>query len=292
MKRYHPLCAIVTFLFIILSTLTVQAEVSIHTSKSFKIDDKIIDLASSTDSEHVFALTPGKVHIFDSEGNKSDTLKIDPRMTDIAVSGLSAAKIENKIFLSSSETGKIKEIKYSFNAEIDTEGSPFLGEADAPVTVVLFSDFECPYCSRLHPLLEKLVEENPGKVKVAYKHFPLKMHENAKFAALAATAAQKQGKFWAYHDKLFETNESLKPPTFKKLAEELGLDLEKFQKDYKSMATRKHVAQDMKDGQKAGVRGTPTLFVNGRKVQERSFQEIQDMIDEELSGQKNNSENN
>ncbi|MFP3983823.1 MAG: DsbA family protein, partial [Desulfurivibrionaceae bacterium] len=250
------------------------------------------DLASSVDSKHVFALTRGKVHILDSEGKVSDTLKIDPKMTNIAVSGLSAAKIENKIFLSSSETGKINEIRYSFNAEIDTEGSPFLGAADAPVTVVLFSDFECPYCSRLHPLLEKIVEENPDKVKVAYKHFPLKMHKNAKFAALAAIAAQKQGKFWAYHDKLFETSESLEPPTFQKIAKELGLDLEKFKKDYNSIETREKVAQDMNDGKDAGVRGTPTLFVNGRKVQERSFQAIQDIIDEELTEQKNNSEKN
>lgn len=292
MKKY--LFVVLTFFFIIFSVLTTQAEITINTSKSFKMDENIIDLASSVNGKHIFVLTRGKVHIFDNEGNKGSILKVDPRMTDIAVSGLPIAKLDNKIFLSSARTGKVKEIRYSFLADIDTEGSPFLGAADAPVNVVLFSDFECPYCSRLQPLLEKIVEENPGKVKVVYKHFPLKMHKKAKFAAFAAIAAQKQGKFWAYHDKLFQNSKSLNPATYKKIARELNLDLKKFDKDYKSLETRRKLAEDMKDGQEAGVRGTPTLFLNGREVKDRTFEGIQDMIDEELASdqQKNNSEEN
>ncbi|MFO7761449.1 MAG: DsbA family protein [Thermodesulfobacteriota bacterium] len=281
--------AILAFLFIVFSALTTQAEISITKSKSFKVNENIIDLASSVDGKYIFVLSRGKIQIFDSEGNKSGTLKVDPCMTDIAVSGLSAAKIENKIFLSSVKTGMIKEIKYSFIAEIDTEGSPFLGTTDAPVSIVLFSDFQCPYCSRLHSLLEKLVEENQGKVKVVYKHFPLRTHKKAKFAALAAIAAHNQGKFWTYHDKLFQNSSSLNPATFKKIAEELNLDLKQFKEDYQSLETRKKVEQDIKSGHEAGVRGTPTLFVNGRKVQNRTFQGIQDMINEELATEQKNS---
>ncbi len=291
MRRYHT--AILAVAALIFSALTAQAEVTVVTSKSFNVDGNIIDLASSVDGEHVFVLTRGKVHIFDSAGKKSDVLKVDPQMTDIAVSGLPIANLPNKIFLSSVKTGRVKEIRYSFIAQIDTKGSPFLGAADAPVTVVLFSDFQCPYCSRLQPLLEKVVEENHGQVKVVYKHFPLRMHKQAKFAALAAIAAHRQGKFWAYHDKLFQHGDSLNPATFKKIAQELNLDIEQFQKDYKSLETRKELADDMKDGREAGVRGTPTIFVNGRTAQQRTFQGIQKMIDEELAeSRENNSEEN
>ena len=95
------------------------------------------------------------------------------------------------------------EVITNFNQDIDITGAPIRGKVDAPVTLVLFSDFQCPWCGRLEPVLTQLEEQNQGKLRIAFKHMPLAMHQYAESAALAAIAAQRQGKFWEMHDALF-----------------------------------------------------------------------------------------
>lgn len=117
---------------------------------------------------------------------------------------------------------------------------------------------------------------------------PLRMHKNAKPAAMASVAAQKQGKFWEYHDELFLNSRSLTPATFTKLADQIGLDMTMFNKDMNSPDSRKKVEQDMKDANKAGVTGTPAIFINGRKLKKRNAASAQKIIDEELANSRKN----
>lgn len=131
-----------------------------------------------------------------------------------------------------------------------------------------------------------MLEKNPKTVKVVFKNFPLGMHKFAFPAALAAMAAHEQGKFWEFHDRLFENHRNLDIQTIEKIAQEVGLDMDRFKKDMTSPAIRQKVIEDMKDGQEAGVRGTPTIFVEGRRLQERSPQAMQAVIDEELAAAK------
>jgi len=127
-----------------------------------------------------------------------------------------------------------------------------------------------------------------GSIKIVFKHMPLRMHKNAKPAAMASIAAQKQGKFWEYHDELFLHSRSLTPDTFTKIAEQINLDMTMFNKDMNSPDSRKRVEQDMKDAKNAGVTGTPAIFINGRKLKKRNAAAAQKIIDEELANSRKN----
>ncbi|TDP63665.1 thioredoxin domain-containing protein [Bradymonas sediminis] len=144
--------------------------------------------------------------------------------------------------------------------------APVMGPEDAPVTVVMFSDFECPYCKRGHAHLTQAMAKYDGQVKVAFKHYPLPFHRNAKAAAKAALAAGEQGKFWEMHDLIFSDQQSLRQSEiYREYAEQLGLDLEKFEADLSSPAYDTIIEKDMAQGANIGVRGTPAFFINGRR---------------------------
>ncbi|HLY17376.1 MAG TPA: thioredoxin domain-containing protein [Bryobacteraceae bacterium] len=148
--------------------------------------------------------------------------------------------------------------------EIPTAGAPMTGPANAPITLVEFSDFQCPYCTLATPQLQAVLKAYPTQVKLIFKEFPLDMHSQAAFAAAAAVAAQKQGKFWPMHDALFASHADLRRPTVLALASAIGLDVKRFESDVDSAEVRKAVARDLEDGSNVGVMSTPTLFIDGQ----------------------------
>ncbi|MFO0724532.1 MAG: thioredoxin domain-containing protein [Myxococcota bacterium] len=161
--------------------------------------------------------------------------------------------------------------------------APVRGKANAPIQIVLFSDFQCPFCSRVEPSLTKVRETYGDKVAIAFKHYPLPFHPNAKPAAIAAMAAQRQGKFWEMHDKMFANQQALSKDSYIAWAKELGLNVDKFTKDLDDPEIAKAVDEDMAEGSKFGVNGTPASFVNGRLVSgAQPFEAFQAIIDEEL----------
>jgi protein-disulfide isomerase len=149
--------------------------------------------------------------------------------------------------------------------EIPTVGAPSTGPANAPITVVEFSDFQCPYCAQAVPQIESLQKLYPQQMRLVFKQFPLDTHPNAAIAAAAALAAQKQGKFWQMHDALFANRTDLSRTNLIALAQQNGLDVKRFEQDMDSDAVRESITRDTQDGDKAGVEGTPTLFINGQK---------------------------
>jgi protein-disulfide isomerase len=149
---------------------------------------------------------------------------------------------------------------------IPTQGAPVRGPSAAAVTLVEFSDFQCPYCVAAVPQLEALLKAFPTQVKLIFKQYPLDNHSQAAFAAAAALAAQKQGKFWQMHDALFAHHQDLSEPSVLALAKSLGLDMQRFQADLKSPAVEQVVKRDIADGDRAGVPGTPTLYVDGQRL--------------------------
>jgi len=168
--------------------------------------------------------------------------------------------------------------------DVKISDSPFKGSADAEVTIVEFSDFQCPYCGRVTPTLAKLLEEYPDQVRIVYKHLPLSFHKDALPAAKAAVAARRQGKFWEMHDALFQNQHSLGDETYLEIARDLGLDIERFEQDYRSAAVAAEVAQDMNEARRLGVTGTPGFFVNGRFASgARPYESFKAMVDEALS---------
>lgn len=139
------------------------------------------------------------------------------------------------------------------------------------------------------PLLEQLLEKYPLQVKLVFKSFPLRKHAFAKKAAVAAFAARKQGKFWEYHDLLFENVDTLSDQKFRQLARELGLDLERFEKDINDLKIVARINQDIRLGARMGVRATPTVFINGRVSRGRTLDALQADVETELERARKNS---
>ncbi|MEM1010424.1 MAG: thioredoxin domain-containing protein, partial [Myxococcota bacterium] len=165
--------------------------------------------------------------------------------------------------------------------------SPAFGPTDAKVTVVEFSDFECPFCSRGAKVINQIKKNYGNKVRIVFRHLPLGFHKQAKPAAEASMAAHAQGKFWAYHDKLFANQRRLNRKNYIKWAKQLGLDVARFTKDIDSGKYRKAVEADAIHAGSVGANGTPTFFVNGLKiVGAQPFARFQSVIDAELSGKK------
>jgi len=132
-----------------------------------------------------------------------------------------------------------------------------------------------------------VLEQYPNDVKVVFKNFPLtRIHKFAMNAAVAALAANQQGKFWEYHGELFKNYNQLNDEKFDEIAGTVGLDMEQFKKDMQNPALSAMVERDLQDGVTAGVRGTPSIFVNGRLLQQRSLQGFQQIIDDELAKKK------
>ena len=163
--------------------------------------------------------------------------------------------------------------------------APVKGPSGAKVTVVAFSDFQCPFCSRAVPVMKQIEDEYKGKVKIAFKQLPLPFHDKAHLAAEAALAANEQGKFWPYHDKLFANQQALDRPSLEKYAEELGLNMTKFKAALDSGKFKDKVDSDAKEGAAVGATGTPTFFINGTKVVgAQPFDQFKTVIDAELKG--------
>jgi len=158
--------------------------------------------------------------------------------------------------------------------------SPSKGPADAKVTIVEFSDYQCPFCSQAEPLIDQVMQEYPKDVKRVYKQFPLtSIHPNALPASKAAVAAGKQGKFWEMHAKLFGNQRDLSPDNYKKWAEELKLDMARFEKDLAAPDVQGAIDKDGQEARAAEVTGTPTIFVNGKRLQQRSLEGFKAAID-------------
>lgn len=158
--------------------------------------------------------------------------------------------------------------------------SPYKGAKDAPITVVVFQDFQCPFSKRSQNTIKQLSETYQDKIKLVFKNFPLKFHKEAELAAEAALAAGEQGKFWEMHDKMFASQKQLKIDNLKIYAQGLNLDMKKFNEDLESHRYKKAVDEDKRLAAKVGVRGTPTFFINGKKlVGAKPLAEFQKVID-------------
>jgi protein-disulfide isomerase len=167
--------------------------------------------------------------------------------------------------------------------EVASDGEPAMGADGAPVTIVEFSDFQCPYCRQVQPALKRLMTEYEGKVKLVFRDFPLRnIHPQAQKAAEAAQCAAEQHKFWPYHDKLFAAT-SLHMEDLKKYAHELELHVEQFTACLDSNRHAGGIDADMQAGQNAGVNATPTFFVNGFPLSgAASYERFKEVVDTAL----------
>ncbi|HEX6903153.1 MAG TPA: thioredoxin domain-containing protein [Thermoanaerobaculia bacterium] len=160
---------------------------------------------------------------------------------------------------------------------------PAKGPANAPVTIVEFSDFQCPFCSRVNPTLAQVREKYGDKVRIVFRQYPLPFHQQAQKAAEASLCANEQGKFWEMHDAMFANQSALQVDQLKAQASQLGLNADQFNSCLDSGKHAATVQADMKEGSAAGVNGTPAMFINGRFISGAvPFEQVAQVIDDEL----------
>jgi protein-disulfide isomerase len=163
-------------------------------------------------------------------------------------------------------------------------GDPSKGPANAPITIVEYSDFQCPFCARVNPTLDQVRKVYGDKVRIVFKDYPLPNHPEAPKAAEAAHCAGEQGKYWELHDRMFANQQALQVPMLKHYATELKLDMNAFNQCLDSGKHAARVAENLKSGEALGVGSTPTLYVNGRPVVgAQPFEYFKLVIDEELA---------
>jgi protein-disulfide isomerase len=256
----------------------VMAEVEMTVQQTFNLESKPVDIAIALNGRKVFALTDnGYLLIYDPSGNLADKLFVGK-----GVDRIKATPREDILMIGNSREKTLKVITLDYIQKINTTGSPTKGPENAPVEIVIFSDFQCPACASLVPVIDRVAEKYPSQVKISFMNFPLQNHRFARPAAAAALAAKNQGKFWEFHDRLFANYQALNTQKIEEITNELGLDLEKLKNDMKDITVAASLSRDASEAARLGVGGTPTVYVNGRMVRNRSFENFRQMIDKEL----------
>jgi protein-disulfide isomerase len=208
-------------------------------------------------------------------------------LTKIAIQGVKDGKslIEiSKLMDASPKAHRPKLLEAPVNIAVD--GSPVRGPADARITLVEFSDFECPYCSAAVKQVDIVMAAYPKDVKLIYKQFPLSMHPHAELAAEASLAAREQGKFWEMYEVLFKNFRQLSRNSILAMAKDLGLDIDKFKSDLDSGKYKAVVVKDLADGEAANVYGTPAFYINGKQYNgEVTLAALKPILAAELKGE-------
>ncbi|MCF6289403.1 MAG: thioredoxin domain-containing protein [Desulfobacterales bacterium] len=238
-----------------------------------------LDIVIPANGKYIFVLAKGgRVDVLGPDGRLLGKITVAA-----GVDGIEASPDGTILFLRDRRAKNIQVMAVGYVAEIDTANAPFLGRPGAPVTVTVFSDFQCPFCARLAPILKQVQERYPDQVKVVFKNFPLTKHEYAFSAAASAMAAHNQGRFWEFHDALFIEPDGLDAEKILAIARDLHLDMDRFLRDRASDSIRRQVQQDKEEGERDGVGATPSVFVNGQRVRRLTLKGLEQAVSRELA---------
>jgi len=256
------------------------ADLTWKTLKELKLEREPLGVATSADGKSVFILLKGEIAVYSVPGNNIEKkIPVEKEFDSITYSpGLHA------LVLTGRGSKSLKILKLQDIHQVDVSGLPFTGPENAPVTVAVFSDYQCPYCARLEPILKELQEKFPEEVRVVHKTYPLQSHRFALKAAQTALAAREQGKFREIHEKLHENHRVLNDEKIAEIARGLGLDMEKLNRDRNSPSVQSIISRDFNEGRRIGIRGIPTVLINGRIAERYGLAELEAMVEEELKG--------
>ena len=236
------------------------------------MEAKGVDLSKLSESQRstFFQIINSEPSACDKPHSLAKSLRDDDKCRD----SLIAAQFVSDYLQAGAPTSEVRtglqEVSKSLKPrDIPVDGRPVYGSENAPVTVVVFADFECPHCKMEAPKLRKTVDQFRGRARLIFKHFPLGGHVRAKQAAIATEAAHEQGKFWEMHDIVFANQDKLEDGDILSYASQIGLDMDKFKASYNARKGKGVVEADKKHGETAGVDGTPAVFVNGRRANGR-----------------------
>lgn len=254
------------------------ADLQWETKSNIPFSEAPLDMAVSRDGQWLYLLLEsGKLQIYTYQHILKGTIDIGAGFDRVE-----AGPISDEVYLLSSKDKKIRIIELTPDQKVETTGSPFKGAADAPVVIAEFTDFQCPYCAKLGDIFAELLKLYPGKIKIVYKSYPLKSHRYAWKAAVAAMAAHQKGQFWKFHDRLFEHYKELDDEKIMEIRKEFGFDTPEFDALMRRPEVRLQVAKDRNEGQRIGVKGTPTVFINGIRLKDKTLKGFQKAIETAL----------
>jgi len=272
-RSFSITCVVFCCLFFLCGSA--RAEVEWAELFDFSLPDKPLDIAASKDGHLVFVLTKGAILQFDPKTNSiTGRIPVGPKFNQLLL-----LDEVNTLIVSSSADQSLKFISFEPIYAINMAHSPVIGPNDAPVTITVFSDYQCPYCSKLDEMLHDVLKNNPETVKLVIKHYPLQNHQYAFKAAMAALAAARQDKFARFHADLLTNFRALNDQKVLDIATQLELDLEQFKKDIQDQELAKLIQQDMNDAIDMQIRAVPTIFINGKQLKNRDPEAIQKIID-------------
>ena len=255
-----------------------HAKISFESILASDMAASIIDMTTDPDENLIFLLTPKAVLFYSPEKETVvDRIPLSDTFDCIAVLD------GDRLVLTNDDPSRMTIIRYDRIYSIDITNRAFKGPADANVTIVVFDDYQCPYCSRLERFIGQVLEQFPNEVKYVIKHFPLSSHPFAYPGAMAALAAGKQGKFWEFHSRLLENHNQVNEQKILDVAGELGLDMDQFNTDRQLTSSRQLIQEDIENGKQIGVTGTPSVFINGKRIRNRELGTIPQLIIRELS---------
>lgn len=257
-----------------------RAEVDLEVLGNMALDATPVDVAVSEDGRWIYVLTTeARLHIYSHKGELKGSVAVPAGSQRIA-----SGPGDDILFVTNTDNRTVQAVRVNLQHAFTSEQSPTKGPAEAPVTLTLFTDFECSYCARLAPVLDQVHLKYPKDVRIVFKNFPLRSHRFAVPAALAALAAEDQGQFWPFHDRLFQNYSQLNAQKVEEIRQALNLDAERFKAKMQDPALQGLVRRDLEEGNEAGVSGTPTVFINGKQMRGRmSLEGFSELIDAVLA---------
>lgn len=257
----------------------VYAAIEWDIQKTIALDDIPLDVAYSLYGGKAYVLCKKSLLIYDLEtGSITDKIPLETEFAKIAVT-----PNQDLVYLTDVAGKKISVLSISNVYTIDIGQSPIIGAKDAKVNMIAFLDFQCPYCAQVYPTIQEVLQKYPKEVNLIIKHYPLtSIHKAAESAALASLAAARQKKYKEFNDLLFKNYRNLNDENIKNYAKDVGLDMTAFEKDIKDSELKKMITEDMNQGQKLGVRGVPSVYINGKPIKGRSLDFFIATIDKEL----------
>lgn len=281
--RTKKLIALFTIAAIVFSIAAVcQAEVDFKVIKRLKLESTPLDVKISKSGRWLYVLTQnGQLKVYSYHGAFIGKMAVGQ-----AYDQIEPGVIDEQIYLKNSKQNSIEVLEVTYDHSISVTGSPYKGRKDAPIVIVDYTDFQCPYCARLVPTFAELLKRYPDKIKIVYKNYPLKGHKFARKAASAAMAAYLKDKFWPFHDRLFAHYHNMSDEVIKNIRKELKLDTVEFETLMNSPKVERMINRDITEGKNIGVRSTPTVFVNGRMQKNKRLDGFIKTIEKELQALK------
>lgn len=277
--RFKTLSILILFISMTMAASAGFADVDGRVLGELTLEVSPLDMSTSRNGRWIYLLTDsGDLLIYSSEVRYNGKIEVGRGFDQIE-----AGAREDQVYLLNRKEKRIQVFEVSYTFDIDTSQSPYKGPVDAPVVIVEYTDFQCPYCARLGATLDQVMALYPGKIKVVYKSFPLSSHKYSWQAATTAVAADKKGKFWKVYKEIFANYNRINEAKLKEIRNRFGLDTPEFEALMNSPEIRSRVATDRNEGIRVGVQGTPTVFINGRRLDNKRPEGFKAAIDKELS---------